>query len=382
MKFSKDWSKNDETRYTWLYNYIVRLYPDKDIDEFEYIDTYKRKLMSIIENETKWSDGSKESLLFMVAKYLRNFGNKKYSKLYSEKGFEYMQKNRSKENENKQDEKESENYRDHQYFLNILDSINYNEIQTQIKHFQYLLLSLLVLQAPLRTDYYCSSMFSRTIKDNDHIHNFIRIDRRGRGVKCYYIINNDKVSKTKTYNMNKDLSTIQIKNKELCKLINDSFIKYPRKYLFEINDKPITQPTYISWLRKVTKVDNITNDIMRSSYVNWFYKNNQSLGKREELANEMRHSTITAQRNYLKIDDNNNDDDLSEEDKKIETKKINELQTEIYKLKENCEKEAPTGNYTKKRRDVIYTLNKGSLPRESTLLKYNIKYNNELKKYE
>ena len=35
-----------------------------------------------------------------------------------------------------------------------------------------------------------------------------------------------------------------------------------------------------------------------------------------------------------------------------------------------------------KKEEMLYTLNKGSLPRESTLLKYNIKYNDELKKYE
>lgn len=145
MKFNKDWSENDEKKYTWLYNYLVTLYPETEIDEFEYIDKYKRQLMSIIEKNEKWGDSSKEGLLFMVAKYLRNFGNQKYSKLYSEKGYEYLQKNRSKENENKQDDKELENYRDHDYFINILKNIDYNEIQTQIGNYQYLLLSLLVL---------------------------------------------------------------------------------------------------------------------------------------------------------------------------------------------------------------------------------------------
>ena len=63
--------------------------------------------MSVIENNIKWSDASKEALLFTVAKYLKNFGNQRYAKLYSEKAYEYMQiKKRNKENENKQDEKE------------------------------------------------------------------------------------------------------------------------------------------------------------------------------------------------------------------------------------------------------------------------------------
>ena len=42
-----------------------------------------------------------------------------------------------------------------------------------------------------------------------------------------YIINNDKVSKTKVYNMNKKLSIINIENDKLSKLINESYKKYP-----------------------------------------------------------------------------------------------------------------------------------------------------------
>jgi hypothetical protein len=379
MKFNTNWSENDEKKYTWLYNYIVKLYPNTEIDEFEYIDKYKRKLMSIIENNESWGDSSKEGLLFMIAKYLKNFGNKKYSSLYSEKGFEYLLKNRSKENQNKQTEKETINYRDHEYFINILKNIKTNDIQTKIGHYQYLLLSLLVLQPPLRTDFYTNCILTRTMKDNDKTHNFIKIMRRGKhSIKCEYIVNDDKVSKTKTYTINKNLSIIEIKNNELCKLINNSLIAYPRKYLFENDEgKAISQPTYISWLRKITKVDGINNDIMRSSYINWFYNNNKTLGSREELSKLMRHSVITAQRNYLKVDDN----ELIHENKEIETKKICELQKQINLLKENCNNAKPIENLKKKRRDVVYTLNKGSIPREETLIKYDIKYNPQTKIY-
>ena len=98
--------------------------------------------MSIIENNKNWSISSKETLLFTVAKYLKLFGSLKYGKMYSDKGFEYLQKRMDKENDNEQDEKEIVNYRPREYFINILNNINFNEIQTLTGHYQYLLLSL------------------------------------------------------------------------------------------------------------------------------------------------------------------------------------------------------------------------------------------------
>ena len=62
--------------------------------------------MSIIKNNTNWSNSTKESLLLMVARFLFNFADdKRYSKLYSEKKL-YMKQNREHENENKKDAKE------------------------------------------------------------------------------------------------------------------------------------------------------------------------------------------------------------------------------------------------------------------------------------
>lgn len=376
MKFDKNWSEINEKNYTWLYNYMKKT--NDDLDEFTFIDDNKRNIMSVIENNIKWSDASKESLLFTVAKYLKNFGNQRYAKLYSEKAYKYMQKNRNKENENKQDEKELINYRDHEYFIKIIDDISYESINTIIYHYQYLILCLLVLQPPLRTNFYISARIIRSVKDNDHINNFVLINKRGKN-KAYYIVNNDKVSKTKTYSMNKNLSTIDIINQNLIDLICNSYEQYPRTYLFELNNKPITETTYLNWLRNITHVEKINNDMMRSSYINWFYDHNKELGKREKLATEMRHSVMTAQRNYLKID--------SLENEENKEKKLVDLQIENNNLKElvkDCNETNKTDDalFSKRKRDIIYNLNvKKRNPRESTLNKYNIVYDNILKKY-
>ena len=135
MKIDK-WSKFDEKKYTWLYNYLKKTNPD--VEEINFIDVYKRKLLSVIENEKKWSSKSKEGLLFMIAKYLRTTTNKnkveKYAKIYSQAAYELMLKNRNEEGLNKQDEKEIENYRDRDFFINVLKNIDYDNIQTQPVH--------------------------------------------------------------------------------------------------------------------------------------------------------------------------------------------------------------------------------------------------------
>jgi hypothetical protein len=370
---SKTFSEADEKKRTWLFKYVKTIHPEAD--DFDFIEKYKRQIMSIIEKHPTWGDSSKEGLFFLVAKDLRENGYDRYSKMYSEMGYKYLKKNREKENEGKQSEKEILNYRDHEFLIDILDNINYDEIQTINGHYQYLLLSMLVLQPPVRTDFYCTSQFIRTKQENDSINNFIRIDRKGK-LKIYYIINNDKVSKTRVYAINKELSKIKIENKKLVDLINDSYIKYPRKYLFEIKDKPVSQVTLLSFLKKITKVDGINNDMMRSSYINWFYKNHKSLKDRELLALQMRHSIITAMRNYQKVDEE------PPEEKKEKTVKT--LQNEIFEIKENIENNDNDNNdklYRKRRRDVVRTLNNGSIPRESTLTKYNIKFDTETKKY-
>ena len=112
----------------------------------------------------------------------------------------------------------------------------------------------------------------------------------------------------------------------------------------------------------------------RSSYINWFYEHHKALKDREELALKMRHSVLTSLRNYHKIDD----ETPAEKEKTVAV-----LQNEIYEVKSKCENnnEPTDKEYVKRRRDCIYTLNKGSKPRQSTLNKYNITYDKETKKY-
>jgi hypothetical protein len=368
-----NWSANDEKRYSMLYSYLKTKI--KDLDEFTFIDDKKRGIMSQIENNKTWANTTKEGIFFMVAKYLKASNDLRYGKLYSQKGYDFLMENRKKESKNKQDDKEIENYRSHEFLLNVIDTINPESITTKKAHLQYLLLNMLVLQPPIRTDYYVTAKFIFTEKENDNINNFIWITKRGK-LKVNYIVNKDKVSKTKVYNMNKKLSTISIENDKLVKLINESDKKYPRNYLLEIDDKPITHATFLEWLRKITDVKLINNDIMRSSYINWFYDHHKGMDSREKLALQMRHSVMTSLRNYRKII----------EEKPIE-KPVDELKLENEVLNNkliNCESEnkLTDAKYNKRRRDIIYKINnKNVTPKESTLDKYNIIYDDIKEKY-
>jgi hypothetical protein len=368
-----NWSANDEKRYSMLYSYLKTKI--KDLDEFTFIDDKKRGIMSQIENNKNWANTTKEGIFFMVAKYLKASNDLRYGKLYSQKGYDFLIENRKKESKNKQDDKEIENYRSHEFLLNVIDTINPESITTKKAHLQYLLLNMLVLQPPIRTDYYVTAKFIFTEKENDNINNFIWITKRGK-LKVNYIVNKDKVSKTKVYNMNKKLSTISIENDKLVKLINESYKKYPRNYLLEIDDKPITHATFLEWLRKITDVKLINNDIMRSSYINWFYDHHKGMDSREKLALQMRHSVMTSLRNYRKII----------EEKPIE-KPVDELKLENEVLNNkliNCESEnkLTDAKYNKRRRDIIYKINnKNVTPKESTLDKYNIIYDDIKEKY-
>ena len=72
-----------------MFNYTKTFYADAD--QATYIDKYKRHLLSIIEKNKNWGDGSKEGLYFMVARWLYNEQDR-YSKTYSDYGYQLMKK--------------------------------------------------------------------------------------------------------------------------------------------------------------------------------------------------------------------------------------------------------------------------------------------------
>ena len=374
---TKPWNKIHIDRFNWLYNYMEANYENISKDDF--IDINKRFLIEFIEENKSWGDSSKESFYFMIARYLYNKNNNdRYSKIYSEKGFELMQKTKLITEKNELDDKEKENYREYDYFINILEELP--EPSNLKDHYKKLLLSLLILQPPLRTSYYNTAKLLSSVKDNDKKTNYIYLNRRGKP-KAYYIVNKDKASNYKIYSMDKTLNKIEL-SPELSLIINNSFIKYPRKYLFELDDKPVSDTTLLNWLRKITKIDKINFDMMRSVYITWFYKNNKTFGARETLSRQMRHSQPTASKNYLKVFDE--EPNLIITNLKLE-KDILEGDIKILKSKMiKCDEIEQKNNklFKKRRTDILYRINnKGVIPKNNTLELYQIKYDTQNKKY-
>lgn len=380
-QLKKPWTEAHKNKYEWLYNYMDKNYDN--VDKTNFIDVNKRELMGIIDKNKNWSDSSKEGLYFMISRYLYNKNNtERYVKIYSRKGFELMQKTKAKEELNELDDKEKENYKEYEYFVNILK--NKPVEPTLSGHYEYLLLSLLVLQPPLRTSYYSSAQLLETLDRNNGKDNYIYLNRRGK-VHAFYIVNKDKASNYKLYKMDKNLSRIAIINDDLARLINDSFIKYPRKYLFELNKRPVTEGTLLKWLRNITGINKINFDMLRSIYITWFYKHNKTYGARDNLSRQMRHSQATASKNYLKV--------FGEDQPKQTPEEINETLNKdniilIQKLKQmekqlkQCKEEEEEPLFKKRRADILYRYNKKAVkPRPETINKYNIMYDDTTKTY-
>ena len=121
---------------------------------------------------------------------------------------------------------------------------------------------------------------------------------------------------------------------------------------------------------------------MRSSYITWFYSENLNFGARDKLAKVMRHSFNTQAKNYNKVFEIENEPTNNPEYNLVNVNlemKIKELEQ---KLKVFQETKDDDKQYKKKRRDIIYNLNtKGRTPRDDTLTKYNITYDEDKKMF-
>ena len=378
---NKPWTETHAKKFNWLFNWYVKNHDDK-ANKNNFIDENKNKLMKLILNE-KWKETSKEGLLFMVSRYLFNKNNKdRYTKLYSQEGYNLKQKKDSEEGKNELDEKEKDNFKTIEYLNNCLELHKDKANENLKEHYKHLLLMMLIKQPPLRTSFYTSAKLLRLQPENNNKDNYIYITRKGQ-LKIYYIVNKDKATNYKIYNINKSLSKIRIDNNELETFIYNSFVKYPRLYLFEIDKKPISENTILKYLREITQTPLINIDMIRGAYITNFYNNNKTFNERETLSHKMRHSQATASKNYLKV---SNIEKLTPNEKIKELSKeniiLNKLINELNIKLKTYEKTPEHGKeHTKKRNDILYLLNKGRQSKPETLTKYNILYNDKTNKY-
>lgn len=367
---NSDWTKAHQERYDAIYSYLKKL--ELDINKDDYIENinYRHLFKYIIENP-KWADSTKESYLFTIARKLNILKKKRHAKWFSEQAYQLQVKRTEEEGKNGLDIKEELNWRPHSYFVDLIETLKEESNISLMQHLKILLLTLLTYQPPLRTNFYTTALLIREKKANDKQHNYIYITKKGKS-KVQYIVNKDKATNYKLYNMNKNLSFIDVEG-EAKKALLESYSNYPRNFLLEINENPITDSTLLRWLRDITGIEGITVDIMRSSYITWYYETHPHYNDRDKLSRLMRHSQKTAQLNYNKVFTTENKQEDCRETKKLlieKEKQLRELNIQLDAYKKN----KPDENlFKKRRRDVVYQLNKGRTPRDDTLKKYDIK---------
>ena len=231
------WTPEHQKNYQALFNKITENNPKLNIDDY-LMKINKRELIKTI-NNFQLSDSRKESYYFMVARYLAiNKPKDNFIKLFQQQGYNKKTIREDKDAENKLDDKEIEAFKPYNYLIDILKNIKEEDIKDIRQHYQYLILSLTILQPPVRTDFYTTSIFS-TDEEYDLNKNYLWLTNN----RAYYIINKDK---TRKYQKDDETGLTEIKNKELIKILYDSYKKYPRTYLFEsATGGKIKQDTFI-----------------------------------------------------------------------------------------------------------------------------------------
>lgn len=292
-----------KTKYKQLFNKLYKI--NNNLDEKNYLLNYnKKKLLDYITN-LDLSYSTREGFLFMVARYLDiNKPNDPNIKDFKQMGYEYKIKRDEIEGRNELDEQEKEAYRSLDFFKKKIKEKDIKNLNDTNRHYGYLITALLSLAPPLRTSFYNSCIIVRgESAPQDKSKNYILINKTEKNLNIYYIVNDDKVSNTKYYSSRPELSKIEIQDMELKNIIMESIKMKPRTYLFEsASGAQMKDTTITKYLRDFTGVDKLTINIMRSIVITNFYnKVNTSYNDKTDLANAMRNSVTTQQKNYKKI---------------------------------------------------------------------------------
>ena len=113
------------------------------------------------------------------------------------------------------------------------------------------------------------------MKANNGSDNYILINKKKKEVT--YIVNNDKASNYKVYKKHPELSFIKIESQELADFIIDSFIRYPRTFLFE---NPGTGESLEEcYSEKIERHNRITSDQFPNHALSFYHSSPQTTPK-------------------------------------------------------------------------------------------------------
>ena len=253
------------------------------------------KVYNYILEDGQYATTTKRDYLIILCKVLEYLKQPKLRDYIYNKNVKPLAEQHTKE-EYKQvlDENEQINYIKYDVLFNkVQELINIYNSDYNIKNMiKLLVLSLYVLQPPLRNDYYNMKIIYNDAH-NDKKSNYLLLDKDN----IYIIINNDKV-----INLH-GTAEIPITNTILKTIIKIYLDEYAPNNIYLFQNKNGTpykkhQIQYIINTMFNDKLLNIYN--LRSSYITNFYKNNLGLLERSILADKMRHGTKQAELSYFK----------------------------------------------------------------------------------
>ena len=124
-----------------------------------------------------------------------------------------------------------------------------------------------------------------------------------------YVINYDKIeNKRRAKNLPRQTFALDVEiegvtdGKLLNKIINQSLLHYPRKYLLMGAFKQNTHMGAQMYSFTVSKIfkKNVSQNLIRKAFINYFY-DKSSISIKKEIAKRMRHSVEVAEQSYRKI---------------------------------------------------------------------------------
>lgn len=247
------------------------------------------------------NDGTLAVICYSLKKYFDIIDKENKADYFGKKGAELSMSVNNQEAKNELTGNEIKNWKTQDQILKIMNHI---DLITQTDKNRFLLLAMTTMQPPLRKAFYQSVQFLFNLKEDNKKDNYIFLQPPNKG-KSFYIVNTDKVSKYEKFNTPEN-KIIEINNPALIQLLMRSYLEYPRKYVFQMDDD---QPYTMNSISKVLLENpfKLNFNILRSSYITNFFNipDNNFMQARIDLSKKMRHSVDKQQLNYFKRNNGN-----------------------------------------------------------------------------
>lgn len=293
-------------------------------------------LIKIGRNKGKpYTNNSKRGDVSLLSQLLRNYG---YVKKADELNVIVRQLNdkiNTIEKNQEFDDSELINWVSHEEIKTKIDFLKKRYLQkpTLINNYEYLALSLYWYIAPIRNNYCDMQVVKNASEETLLKSNTMNYLNEING-KYTVVINFDKVSQLKKKNEKVLIyhkAVLPIESNELTDIITESLKRYPRDYLFtKVTD--ISKPMDCLYFRDILlkrlfkkEGKKIGINILRSSYITWFYEHNPYINDRDALAVKMRHSRAVAETNYNKVKQSNKMINIDSDDDELDEQFINNV---------------------------------------------------------